>query len=308
MVDKDTGSVVVGIDGTPGSAGALRYAVQQARQRHCDLSLVHVGPRYEATSPSDPSLPEQIDETGRSLLSAAREEAEKLAPDLTITTVLESGSRVSVLPRVADRGTLLVLGRETRKGFERLLFGATTAAVAARATVPTAVVPDSWRPKPEPGRVVVGFRAAEHSAELLEAAFAHAAATGASLEVVHAWELPDAYTNIIEARTHDAEWVQHGTRLVEHELEDLRDAHPDVTLAVHVVHDRPSRAILAAAQDAELVVLVRRGAPGVFGAHLGSTARAVLRAAVCPVLVVPPRPSESGGVDLELERSGELLR
>ncbi|MEO7754805.1 MAG: universal stress protein, partial [Terracoccus sp.] len=214
MVDKDTGSVVVGIDGTAGSAGALRYAVQQARQRHRHLRLVHARPRYEGTSPIDPYLREQIEETGRSLLSAARDQAEKMAPDLTITTVLESGSRVAVLTRVADGGELLVLGRETRKGFDRLLFGATTAAVAARATVPTAVVPDSWRPKPCAGRIVVGLRAAEHSAELLEAAIAHAAASGASLEVVHAWELPDAYNNIIEARTHDAYWVHQGTRLV----------------------------------------------------------------------------------------------
>lgn len=308
MVKQNTDSVVVGIDGTNGSAGALRYAVHQARHRRCGLSLVHVGPRYEVTSPVIPYVPTQVDEAGLALLKAAQDEVAMLDPDLAVTTELKSGSRISALTHVADRGEMLVLGRETRTGLERLVFGATTAAVAARSAVPITVVPHDWRPGPTPGQVVVGLRTAEHSAELFEAAFAHAVATGASLEVVHAWDLPDAYSNLIEARTHDREWVEAGTRFIEHELDGWRDLHPDLRVTVRVVHDRPSRAILAAAAEAELVVLVRRSVPRHFGAHLGSTARAVLRAAVCPVLIVPPQPSEAESFNLEIERSGEMLR
>ncbi|MDO5711035.1 MAG: universal stress protein, partial [Micrococcales bacterium] len=151
-------------------------------------------------------------------------------------------------------------------------------------------------------------RSAEHSAELLEAGFDHAAATGASLEVVHAWDLPDAYANLVEARTRDPEWLDAGTRFIEHELDGWRERHPDVPVTVRVVYDRPSRAISAAGAEAELVVLVRRPMPAYFGAHLGSTARAVLRGAACPVLIVPPHPREKGSADPEIERAGELLR
>lgn len=308
MVQENAGSVVVGIDGTNGSAGALRYAVQQAGRRHCGLCLVHVRPQYEVTSPAVPYLPVQVEQTGLAFITTAQDQIAALDPELAVTTELKGGSRISALTRVADRGQLLVLGRETRKGLERLVFGATTAAVAARSAVPVTVVPHDWRPGPTPGRVVVGLRSTEHSAELLQAAFAHAAATGASLEVLHAWDLPDAYTNLIEARTHDRDWVEAGTRFVEHELVSWRQHHPDLRVSVRIVHDRPSRAIVAAAAGAELVVLVRRPVPKHFGAHLGSTARAVLRAASCPVLIVPPRPGGPEPSNVETESSGEMPR
>lgn len=312
MANQNTGSVVVGIDGTSGSAGALRYAVQQARHRHCGLCLVHVGPRYEVASPVIPYIPTQVDETGLAFLKGAQDTVSMLDPEMAVTTELKSGPRIHALTDVADHGQLLVLGRETRKGLERFVFGATTAAVAARSAVPITVVPHDWRPGPTPGRIVVGLRTAENSAELLQAAFAHATATGASLEVVHAWDLPDAYTNLIQARTHDKEWVEAGTQSIEHELHGWRAHHPNVRVLVRVVHDRPSRAILAAAAaagaEAELVVLVRRPVPKHFGAHLGSTARAVLRAATCPVLIVPPHSNETESFNFEIESPGDMLR
>lgn len=299
MAEENPGWVVVGIDGTARSAGALRYAVQQAQYQHCGLRLVHVGPRYEAMSWETPHLPwdmwpapyasGQIDATGESFLQAALAEVKALAPELAVTTVLKSGSRIAELVDAADGGRSLVVGRETRTGVERFLFGATTASVAARTLVPTTVVPDDWERGSTPGKVVVGLRTSEHAAELFEAAFAEAAARGGGLEVVHAWELPDAYASRIEKRTHEGEWVKAGTRFIEDQLGSWRDRYPDIPIIVRVANDRPNYAILAAATEAALVVLVRRSVPRYLGAHLGTTARAVLRAAQCPVQIVPQR-------------------
>ena len=44
MNSPTTRPVVVGVDGRPGSAGALRYAVTEARRRRAPLQLVHVVP------------------------------------------------------------------------------------------------------------------------------------------------------------------------------------------------------------------------------------------------------------------------
>ena len=299
MVENAADCVVVGIDGTDGSAGALRYAVHQARRQRCGLRLVHVGPRYEALTPENPHHPwdmwpgpydsGQIDATGRSFLQVAQDAVEVQAPDVEVTTVLMSGSRTSELIDAADDGRLLVVGRETRTGIDRVLFGATTASVAARTRVPTTVVPDDWEPRSVPGRVVVGLRDAEQSDEVLEAALVEAAACGGDLDVVHSWQLPSGYTTLIETPSRSKEWVKERTRLIELQLNDLRGRYPDVSVTVRVVHNRPSHAILEAAAGAALVVLMRRSGPRYLGAHLGGTARAVLRAATCPVHIVPQR-------------------
>ena len=44
MSAPHSGSVVVAVDGKPGSAGALRYAVDQATRGDHSLHLVHVWP------------------------------------------------------------------------------------------------------------------------------------------------------------------------------------------------------------------------------------------------------------------------
>ena len=46
MSARDSRPVVVAVDGKPGSAGALRYAVDQAVRGDESLHLVHVWPGY----------------------------------------------------------------------------------------------------------------------------------------------------------------------------------------------------------------------------------------------------------------------
>jgi nucleotide-binding universal stress UspA family protein len=61
-----------------------------------------------------------------------------------------------------------------------------------------------------------------------------------------------------------------------------------------VLRGDPATALVAAAEEAALVVIGRRrhGVPAAL--HLGGTARAVLRSASCPVRVVPPDLAGSG--------------
>ena len=54
MNSPTTRPVVVGVDGRPGSAGALRYAVTEARRRGAPLKLVHVVPDNYSVGPLIP--------------------------------------------------------------------------------------------------------------------------------------------------------------------------------------------------------------------------------------------------------------
>lgn len=307
MTNELSGPVVVGVDGAQGSAGAMRYAVAEAARRGAQLRLVHVSPSYLPMAPMMPSIPSEIVRAGTEILEQARSKVEQMAPELHVTTSRRTGSRVGELVDSAKDARLLVVGHETRGGLERLLGGHTTASVAAHSRIPVICVPADWEQATDPDPVVVGLKSRAHAEELLTTAFHRAVLTGAPVEVVHAWKLPDEYLDRIEDRTHGDYWLARGRDLMEELLAPWREDYPDVPVTTAVVHDEPVRALTHAAQGASLLVLVRRG-PGLLGPHLGGTARAVLRTVSCPVEVVPGTNVVPDAPGLELEESGVMLR
>ena len=72
--------------------------------------------------------------------------------------------------------------------------------------------------------------------ELLSQAFTEAAARGAVLTAVVAWQLPDPYFDRIEARTHAEDWEAEGTRVLEDLAAHWRTAYPEVRFETRVVH------------------------------------------------------------------------
>lgn len=308
MTNQHVGSIVVGVDGGPSSAGALRYAVEEARRTGAELHLVHVSPAYAPMVPMMPAMPTEIVRTGKAILDRAFGEASRLAPDLRVTGTRYTGPRITELVTSAKGARLLVVGHETRSGLERLLGGGTTASVAAHASVPVVVVPSDWEAPGPAGPVVVGFKSPAHAEELLGHAFHLAEATGSPIEVVHAWKLPDEYIDLIEDRSYSDHWLKRGNEMVEKHLVPWRRDYPDTQVSIRVLHDDPARALVGASRDASLVVLVRRPPSRVLGSHLGGVGRAVLRAAVCPVEVVPATRAVTDAPGLALEESGSLLR
>lgn len=285
METEVAASVVVGVDGTSGSSGALRYAAEQARVRNCALSIVHVGLRYDPTFSVLPQISHHIDVAGRAILAQAEQEVERFAPGVGVSTALRQGSRIAELVECAAEGQLLVLGRETQHGLDRVIFG-TTGPVAARVDVPTAVVPSDWKPSSRMSSVVVGMREAAGSEVLFGAAFECAARDNVGVDVVHAWKVPDAYIDVIENRTRGGEWKAAGTDLVEREVAQWRERYPQVPVTVQVLHEWPGVALVNAGDVAGLIVLLRPATHRTLGAHLGSTARLVIEAARCPVHLV----------------------
>lgn len=306
-INRTTG-VVVAIDGTSGSNGALHYGVEQARARGCEVRLVHVGPLHEAPTSILPYIPHLTDDAAVAILTEAETKAVQFFDQVKVTTELRNGSRIRDLLDASKDAQLLVLGRETHTGMERLLFGATTAAVVARSIVSTFVIPAHWTTDPTPGRVVVGLRTADHTDELFATAFEAATSHAATIEVVHAWKMPDPYIDSIESHDHAEAWMAAGTDMIERALSPWRDRYPDVTVNVRVVHADPARALLAAAEGATLLLLLRRPTPKFLGAHLGATARRVIAAAPCPVDVLPHPQGRQESVDLALEEFGAILR
>lgn len=146
-------------------------------------------------------------------------------------------------------------------------------------------------------RIVVGVDRSASSAAALRWAAAEAQVCTATLEVVHAYPAPLAYTGPEEVIAHiDPELHRAMTdklaRLVTAAHADLEGI--EVHRRLHP--GRASDGILEAARDADLVVVGSRGAGGFEGLLLGSTAASCVRASACPVVVVPATPPP--GTDL----------
>lgn len=176
-------TVVVAVDGTGRGAGALRYAIDQARGAR--VRMVHV-----------------LDDrgsVGHEIMEPAMSRACAAARDLQFDWVFGRGPRADKLVEAAAGGDLLVLGRAARQDTQGLVIGSVatgavvgsvTAEVTARAEVPTVVVPADWQAGHH-GRIVVGVKSCTNAGELLAHAFSAASARHAALRVVHVCAAPD---------------------------------------------------------------------------------------------------------------------
>lgn len=298
--------VTVGVDGRPDTLAALRYGCREATSLGATLELVHVVPDFLPVSPRSPESPVDLAAIGASLLADATKRVAALAPDLVVETRLRHGFRAAQIATTARGAVEVVLGRDDRPVLQRLLRSDTVTAVAARASAPVVEVPSGWRSDAH-GIVVVGVKSRRHAPELLDEAFTVARRRHATLVVLHAWQLPNAYDDIIEIRVDLESWRRHAATQTEDLLTEWRAAYPEVPVHVEVVHGHAAQALVAASRSADLVVIVRRehGVPAAL--HLGGVARTVLRASECPVWVAPPV-DEPPTPPVVLERDGELVR
>ena len=76
--------------------------------------------------------------------------------------------------------------------------------------------------------------------------------------------------------------------LLGHRLAGYAERYPDVQVTRVVTRDRPVRALVDAAKGAQLLVVGSHGRGGFKGMLLGSTSRALLQSAPCPMMVVRP--------------------
>ena len=305
MDKQRTTRIVVAVDGTEGSAGALRYAAARAAARGWALHVVHALPSYVPMTPMLPYLRDDLTPTGAAILRRAAVDVADVAPGVPVTTELFAVDRVPALVAAGDDAELLVLGQEGRHGLSRVLVGATTAVVGARTRCPFVAVPADWRPGPAVGPVVVGVKSEQDADRLLARAFDEALARGVGLRLVHTWELPSPYADRIEQRTHEADWRASGEAHLESLLAPWRKAHPEVPVEVRVLHAPPGLALLEESRQADLVLVLRHRSHLLPGYHLGGTARAVLALAPVPVEVVPPEPAPPEPVERRLARAGE---
>ena len=147
------------------------------------------------------------------------------------------------------------------------------------------------------GKIVVGVDGSAHAAAALEWAAEEAALRSARLEVVHAWTFVPVTTPadsglVPMAWTDNVELLDVTRQAAEDAAADqvAEVLGPDHGASISVVESGAAEALIAAAADADLVVVGNRGRGNLAAALLGSTSAKVADEAPCPVVVVRARP------------------
>ena len=272
MLDMKPRKILVGIDEPDDVDGVLEFAAAEAVRRQCGVHLMHalsVGSRHGDGSELTLTAG-SLQHAGTDVLVKAAQQLEELLHDeLSVTTELVHDSAASALNEASPHACLVLLQRRDGEGASHGMRSVING-VAAHAAVPVMVVPSSWRHDGERTPVVVGVGEPAVSAPLVSTALEMARRSDTDLRLVHA--RPDGQPSG-EGRS---------------DFSDLLAEYPDVHIDSRVEPGAPADTLVAAGGTASLVVIGRHHRRHRIGPRLGSTARAVLAQAPCPVLVVEP--------------------
>lgn len=289
----------VGVDGSPDSERAIKWAASVAAARNWPLQL--------ATAVHVPSLfyiePSPANFIGEELARAADDNlvrAEALArsagsEDLEIGHMQQVGTAAELLLDASATARMLVMGTRGHGEVTGLLVGSVTRSVVAHAKCPAVVIPRPVEDSPDPEAmaglpVVVGVDGSAASEAALEMAFGEASARGVPLVAVSVWS--DATVHpALGSTPSDPNWSR--VQVMEEEvlserLAGFREIYIDVPVRVIVERENPVRILAEQSRQAQLVVVGTRGRGGFRGLLLGSTSYAMLQHARCPLMVVRP--------------------
>jgi nucleotide-binding universal stress UspA family protein len=286
------------VDTSPFSRRAVRYAVALGKWYDAEVTVLSVRPA--ALPPglwlSGPSaVPLEAPTSHEEAVDAIREFARGASGADPSRVVVADGSIVPEIVRVARElpADLIVMGTHGHSGFERLLLGSVTERILRKASCPVLTIPRLAAGLPEPPEVVFktilcGMDRSDASLRALDLSVSLAQQAGGRLALVHVVE--DVLTEEPALAGHFN--LPECLRAIEPEIRAGYEALVPASVrewcevGVHITSGKPHRELLRMADDlgADLIVLGTYG----WSTPFGSTTNHVLRAAVCPVLAVPP--------------------
>jgi nucleotide-binding universal stress UspA family protein len=281
-------NIVVGVDGSPASDAAVRWAACEAMMRVAPIKLITVVAPTLASSAMAPNHTITQDEElrARQILKEARRIVEQLAgekrPD--ILTQRQYAGVVPTLVEASNDAQVVVVG-SSRRAFGRGMLGPVIAGLLHHANCAVTVVPDPESAQREIGDapVLVGIDGSTASEGAAAAAFDEASRRGVPLLALLAWSDVGVFPILgMDLRT----YREKAAELLSERLAGWQECYPDVQVQRRLVCDVPDRWLVEESRNAQLVVLGSGGRGGYAGMHLGSVTSTVVRSARVPVIVV----------------------
>jgi nucleotide-binding universal stress UspA family protein len=298
MTEQNQNPVVVAVGHDPIDL-AITFAAGEAVRAGCGVHLVHVVHHLLAPGPPNALVTETgVERMGRQALNAALERAHDIVEGVPVTAELRIGGIVPTLVEIGKDARMIVLERRDLSSMMRVVTRSVSSGVAARARVPVVSVPSHWSPARTHGdfpTVTVGVDVPARAEPVLRAAAAEAKSRGAVLHVLHTWDVLSGYDDIILTQTECEEWAARATAEIQTVIDSLGDDLAGMPMQINARRGYAADELIEASRETELLVIGRHDPLVPIGSHLGPIARAVLREADCPVLLVDPRPTRGWG-------------
>ncbi|MBB2891302.1 universal stress protein [Flexivirga oryzae] len=276
--------ILVGYDGSQQSTAAVRWAAHAALRRQEPLQILSAVPMpvvYGSEFLPASAIQEFAEEASKVAADGARVAREEGVTEVESLGV--SANPANALVEASSDASLVVVGNRGHHQLVETMLGSVGHAVSAHAACPVVVVRGVGV---DPlARVVVAYDASEPAQRAVEFAAAAAAASGASLHIVGAWDDP--------AMTYGLPSIGDVNDIAEAVNDDLQAArstvlarHADLMVTTEVTRGQAAVEIARIAEDAGLLVAGSRGRGGFRSLLLGSVSRRLLATAPCPVAVV----------------------
>jgi len=292
--------VLCPIDFSEFSRHAIHHAIAVAGWYGSSLTVLHVVANLPTMDV--PGVPLTDVERDR-LTAEMRSFVGQTPPDMPVSFLVRESSDVrrQILAEAqALMSDLLVIGSHGRSGFERLLLGSVTEKVVRKSPCPVMVVPPRAQDAAGAGlihggrpRILCAVDFSDASLGALEYAMSLAEEADADLSLLHSIEVPpELLEHIPVPADFDVDRCHAAARAAS--LQRLRELIPPaVRTYCHVetvaAEGAAYRQILrlSAEQKTDLIVMGVHGRGAVDLLVFGSNTARVIRAATCPVLIVP---------------------
>lgn len=303
-----TRSIIVGVDDSPSSDAALRWAAAEAVLHDAPLTIVHAVAAPVAawaTGVTPSAAMDWLHHVGAEILRFAEKEAKVLTDgNADVTTALVTQHPAQALVEWSREARMVVVGNRGRGALARRVLGSVSSAVLHQARCPVVITrEDVIKASTDP--VVLGLDTAAANHPAMTLAFEEAATRGTELLVVHArWSpaIEDLPGPDWEALQLDVD------NEVARTLADRQHCYPTVPVRRRVVRGRPAATLVQESESAQLTIVGSRGYGSTAGWLLGSVSNAVVQAAHRPVMVVRddriPHPLVSRGHHIDHDGDG----
>jgi len=285
--------ILVGLDGSAGSASALVWAMREAPFRKASVEALYVWqtPSLAYSSPGFIPLSQpEMEDQGRTALDKVLSSVPE-ALDVKVYLRVNEGNPAEALARATHEPDviMLVVGTRGHGGVAGLLLGSVSHSLTHTSGKPLIVVPKDWSETPPSDirpRIVVGVDGSRAADDALRWAAEEAVVREWPLEVVMVWPSP------VLPAYHPHGWQPEESDRHARPREALERAVSRVDtgaarLELSVVEGSAARTLVRLADKTEMLVVGTRGFGRAHEAVSGSVSHACSHRATVPLAVIP---------------------